>query len=329
MQTGSLAIPRAPEWARRFATDDPDEVWSFITASVGVHSRVIHGTGLLGFAQSTLSGTAVSLGWIDVGLRTTIRGAVPDPVLHVQVPAGTQYRFGRRVRGVHPGSVTVVAPDWEYTIDRGPGSAFAIRMPRQRLVSEIHARSPGGLADTALASRAVETTDGGRRELGAAVAAFMRATGRDGDATSLAHEEARLLGAVATLLRPRDVLVGAQPVSAARIADLEAWIEAHLEDPITIGRLCAVAGTGERWLQRLFESRRGMSPMRFVTERRLAAARRRLASGAAGVDVTGVATDLGFGHAGRFAASYRQVFGETPSETVRRASGQRDRSGAR
>jgi transcriptional regulator GlxA family with amidase domain len=37
------------------------------------------------------------------------------------------------------------------------------------------------------------------------------------------------------------------------------------------------------------------------------------------VDVTRVALGLGFGHVGRFAALYRQAFGESPSETLRRA----------
>jgi transcriptional regulator GlxA family with amidase domain len=103
------------------------------------------------------------------------------------------------------------------------------------------------------------------------------------------------------------------------MADLEAWIEANLEAPISIGRLCAVAGVGERALQKSFESRRGMSPMRFVAERRLAEAHRQLTQAHPRDDVTHVAMRLGFHHTGRFAALYRQAFGESPSQSLRRA----------
>jgi AraC-like DNA-binding protein len=61
-----------------------------------------------------------------------------------------------------------------------------------------------------------------------------------------------------------------------------------------------------------------MSPMRFVTERRLAAAQARLATAGAARDVTEVAAELGFSHLGRFAIAYREVFGESPSQTLRR-----------
>jgi AraC-like DNA-binding protein len=36
-------------------------------------------------------------------------------------------------------------------------------------------------------------------------------------------------------------------------------------------------------------------------------------------DVTRVALGLGFGHPGRFAALYRQAYGESPSQSLRRA----------
>jgi AraC-like DNA-binding protein len=106
--------------------------------------------------------------------------------------------------------------------------------------------------------------------------------------------------------------------AASRLAAVEAWIDAHLEEPITLGRLCEIAGVRERALQKAFELRRGLSPMRFVVERRLAAARRLLESAGPGDGVTGVATRLGF-HLGRFAGLYREVFGEAPSQTLARA----------
>ena len=109
------------------------------------------------------------------------------------------------------------------------------------------------------------------------------------------------------------------PLSASRLDRVEDWIEAHIGEVITLGRLCEVAQVGSRALQLAFERRHGMSPMRFVFERRLAAAQRRLSSAEAGDDVTAVATRLGFTHLGRFSIAYRAAFGESPSQTLQRS----------
>jgi transcriptional regulator GlxA family with amidase domain len=78
------------------------------------------------------------------------------------------------------------------------------------------------------------------------------------------HAEARLLGAMADVLLAGSAVENAPAIAASRLASVEAWIDAHLEEPITLGRLCEIAGVGERALQKAFESRRGMSPMRFA-----------------------------------------------------------------
>ncbi|MBK9115662.1 MAG: helix-turn-helix transcriptional regulator [Betaproteobacteria bacterium] len=137
--------------------------------------------------------------------------------------------------------------------------------------------------------------------------------------TCLAGIEAQLVGALANLMLDEPEPVRGTKLSAARLADLEAWIDAHLRAPITVGRLCAVAGVGARALQKNFLSRRAMSPMRFVTERRLAEAHRQLAVPCASDNVTQIALRVGFAHLGRFATLYRQTFGESPIDTLRRA----------
>jgi len=103
---------------------------------------------------------------------------------------------------------------------------------------------------------------------------------------------------------------------------VEDWIDAHLGTPIALGRICSVAGVGERALQKAFLPRHGRSPMRYVAERRVLAAHRHLSrpvDGSGGV--TKVALSVGFDHLGRFAVLYRQIVGESPSSTLRKALG--------
>lgn len=98
----------------------------------------------------------------------------------------------------------------------------------------------------------------------------------------------------------------------------EAFLHARLGEPVSIAQLCRVAGVSERSLRNAFYDVRGMSPKRFATRARLAEVRRALsdANGARGA-VTTIATDYGFFELGRFASTYKAVFGESPSETLR------------
>lgn len=322
VSSSPFPVPPPPVWAQSFCSDDVDEVREFVARGWGHHSRVVRGTGALGFDQTWVTGAATATGWVRAALGETIRASAREPILHLAAPSGSTYRFGRRQHVASCGTVTFVAPGWEYTLDRPGGSAFAIGISDVRLREEVAARLPGARADLLFQARSIELGEPARAALVAAVASFVESTAPAADQARLAHDEAGLIGTLAELLHAESVVGRAQAISSARLADLEAWIDAHLDSPITVGRLCRVAGLGERALQKAFESRRGMSPMRFVAERRLAAARRLLTVSSPNHDVTRIAMSLGFGHTGRFALLYRQAFGETPSQSLRRATRQ-------
>jgi AraC family ethanolamine operon transcriptional activator len=114
---------------------------------------------------------------------------------------------------------------------------------------------------------------------------------------------------------PRDFL------NRERIARrVEHFARARLDDPPSIRDLCAATACTERSLHHAFLESFGMPPARYLRILRLNAARRALLSGHAG-SVTAAATDFGFFHFGRFAQDYRGLFGETPSEMMRRVRG--------
>jgi AraC-like DNA-binding protein len=311
-------LPAPPPWAEWFHSDHLDEVRGWVARVDGEHSRVAHRAGPLGFEMARLRGATVELGWARVGLEKTIRGAGRSVLLHLQTVPGSTYRFGRREHRTGAATAMLVPPGLEFTRRSPPGQALALAVDPQRLGEEIEARVPADGSQSML--RGGPLGFGALADAGIvpALNAFVQAHAPGGDRGALPHVEARLVAALAGVLLRQDAVVRVKPVTVKRLRNVEDWIESHLAQPITVGRLCEVAGVGERALCKAFEARRGMSPMRFVTERRLAAAHARLVAAGSATDVTEIASELGFTHLGRFAIAYREVFGELPSQTLRR-----------
>ncbi|WP_110673908.1 helix-turn-helix domain-containing protein [Salinicola sp. RZ23] len=92
------------------------------------------------------------------------------------------------------------------------------------------------------------------------------------------------------------------------------------ERPLSVLDLCEQLHVSRRTLQNSFQRVVGMRPVAFLRSIRLNAVRRRLMSAPAeDLTVGDVAHDLGFRHLSHFSASYHELFGEYPSETLQRA----------
>lgn len=99
-------------------------------------------------------------------------------------------------------------------------------------------------------------------------------------------------------------------------------IDDHPGEPVSVTDLCHAAGVSERTLRNAFHDVYGIGPKQFLIRHGLeqvhdALLFARRMRGA----VTRAATECGFFELGRFAGSYRHLYGESPSDTVRRAHG--------
>lgn len=94
-------------------------------------------------------------------------------------------------------------------------------------------------------------------------------------------------------------------------------IKGDREWDFSLPELAAHSGVSERNLYYLMKRATGMTPYRFYQRCRLLRVRRRLVDCQCEVPhISWYAADEGFSHLGRFAALYRDHFGELPSETV-------------
>ncbi len=115
-----------------------------------------------------------------------------------------------------------------------------------------------------------------------------------------------------------------RPGSQRRQAILKRAIEYITESPmipIRVSDLCRVTGTSERTLEYAFKEHYGVSPKRFITNTRFNGVRKRLLKAMPGeLNITDVANGWGFWHMGQFAADYRRLFDELPSDTLNRSN---------
>jgi AraC-like DNA-binding protein len=92
-------------------------------------------------------------------------------------------------------------------------------------------------------------------------------------------------------------------------------IEAHLDAPLTVERLAAIAGLSRAHFVRQFTRRAGAPPSEYVFRSRMARAARLLQS--SGLTVVEIAGSLGFADANYFAKAFRRAFDVSPTEFKR------------
>lgn len=107
-------------------------------------------------------------------------------------------------------------------------------------------------------------------------------------------------------------------VSAYLVRRSQELISASGDTPLSILDLCEQLRVSRRTLQNSFQAVTGLRPVEYLRNLRLNAVRRCLnATCASQKNVGDIAVAMGFFHLSHFATHYRELFGESPSETRR------------
>ncbi len=312
---------QVPPVAPRFRSDSVDEVRAYVSRGDTQHSRQVLGAGPLGWEHVVLPGQLLQLHWVTQRLGQIIRGGYTlDSMVHVPLSDTLRYRFGRRRIEVGVGQAVYIPPRQHYDLQAPPGTVFALGFALDSLGREIKpylrsadsvwlprtcSLSLAGAAATALLERISDLV-------------CLLTSAEEVPEAALEQSEVDVLASLAELLAESGGAEHASELSAERALLVEEWIENHLHEPITLGRLCEVAGVGGRCLQKTFLARRGSTPTQYVINRRLEAVHTQLLGAVGAVEVTSIAMACGFTHMGRFSTMYRHRFGESPSGTLRR-----------
>jgi AraC-like DNA-binding protein len=98
----------------------------------------------------------------------------------------------------------------------------------------------------------------------------------------------------------------------------ERLVTTELLGDVSVAAISEALGVSDRFLRRCCEDQLGMNPLSYLKLRRLQSVHCALQrAGSETLSVSEAAQRQGFRHLGRFAASYRHLFGEPPSVTLR------------
>ena len=125
---------------------------------------------------------------------------------------------------------------------------------------------------------------------------------------------------VAVLMAGGDEFFGERPLPISSTGKIllrtREFFKEQGNKQIALSNVCQAVGVGQRALQLAFAKGLGISPMRYLKLRRLNNVRKQLREASPDpVLVKQAALRAGFTHMGQFARDYRELFGESPSET--------------
>lgn len=105
---------------------------------------------------------------------------------------------------------------------------------------------------------------------------------------------------------------------ARLVSEVESYVDAADGRPVHISELCQALRVSRRTLHRAFVDTLNMGPVGYLRRRRLSAIHTALKrTDRATTSIADIAFENGFSDPGRFAAYYRSLFGESPSQTRR------------
>ncbi len=256
---------------------------------------------------------------LDVLTSPVPRGRFDSPVdrshvlcLHLGAPVPVSYRAGRYERqGTRLHGQFCVVPAgsstrWTLT---APATSLLLRLNPALMESTAeHMRLQAELAP------AIHIRDPQIERIGW----MMQAEEQDGHpggrifADSLATALAARLLALQTLAARKPAATPIRALPAWQLRAVQDYVEANLDQDLTLAELAAVAGFSISHFKELFRQATGMPVHRFVLTRRVERARQLLQEGK--LTNTEIALEAGFAHPSHMARCIRRFIGRTPAE---------------
>ncbi|MFF3503424.1 AraC family transcriptional regulator [Streptomyces sp. NPDC003247] len=313
----------------RVRSTDPDEFVAAVNATYPYGQ--VTAAGRPGQTQvyelRALTGSDYTIGYLRSGLGVTITPRRDGESYYLNLaPSGTVVsRIGGYEIANGPDLAVVIPPGTvqHLTPARTGTESIGIRLDRELVEAELAALLGGAPVQPVDFAPGLDLTRPAGRSIAALVQNLLVEADRPGGAfehPSVQRHYIRTLVVSLLTSQPHSYTEalreqGRPPTRPRTLRRALEYVEAHIDEPLTVADLAQAAGCSSRTLHEQFHAGLGNSPMGYVREVRLQGAHRDLRDGVG--TVTEVACAWGFRHLGRFSSSYRLRFGCLPSETAR------------
>jgi AraC-like DNA-binding protein len=312
----------------RFATREADVGWQFLERMYSLQPVKLFGDQAA-YQLEARSWTAGQIGYIELlhSMGFVTQSEPFTDLMAVHIRRGSLTIKSRRQQvTIGRGEVGVYLPLADLQFVAPTIGVQCVRLPLSEL-SSIAAEQVGIAADDFRLE--------GMRPISAARASYWRSVlnfvGREISSQSSAlgaelvqAQLVRMVAASAITVFPNTAMRVTYTPSPGRVEPAAlrravAFVDANAERPITVQDMAAAASTTPRALQQAFARHRDTTPTGYLRRVRLERAHRELqaADPVDGTTVGSVAARWGFISPGRFAAQYRDVYGNLPSHTLR------------
>lgn len=323
-----MAVPLLKDHSL-FRSRDLDEARERVAAVFCPHRLETLGkSSLFDALHNHLPGQRLSINYIEYGARTLIAPGELGGFYLLQIPleGGAEITHGLTTYQSTPQRAAILNPHLPTRMTWAEGTRQVLVQVSRKAMQDHVTALLGGPSDRALTFDGpldlatgpgaalrrlvmwlVAEADAGHSPIGQGLMSRQIESTLMSGLLEARHDHQALLSRLRAAPRPRHL----------RLA--ENFIEAHLDQPITLEDIARAAGISPRALQLAFRDHRGTTPLGFWREARLDRAHADLMAAAPGTRVTDIALRWGFSHFGRFSELYRLRYGLSPRDTLKSA----------
>ncbi|WP_295070855.1 AraC family transcriptional regulator [Tabrizicola sp.] len=310
-----------------FRSRDLDEAREKVAAIFCPHRlETLGARSLFDACHHHLSGQRLSLNYIEYGAKTLIAPGELGEFYLLQIPieGGAEITNGARTYLSTPQQAAILNPHLPTRMTWEEGTRQVLVQVSRRALQDYLAVQLGGPSDRPLTFDGpldvstgpgaalrrlvmwlVSEVDAGHPPIGPGLMARQIESSVLSGLLEASHDHRAQLARTRAAPRPR------------HLRQAESYIEAHLDQQITLEDLAQAAGISPRGLQLAFREYRSTTPLGYWREARLARAHADLLAAPRGTRVTDIAMRWGFTHFGRFSELYRARYGLSPRDTLK------------
>lgn len=304
-----------------YRAHDPYVVSEYVNKHIGNHRISIKKSSELKASVWHRDLSDVALSRITYGGEVRVQSSDLEDIYHLQIVSSgvCDWNLGDKSLRVSAGEVLLLNPhdkvDLHYSADC---EKVIVKIPKSVMVSALAEKVAYLPKEGVKFDHAVRKTSDYRSLIRLLELIFMEAEASQSDFSHLAPYSSllaiKLLDSFSNNIQLPDEGQAPHCFSA-----IDSYIADHIKSDLSIDDLATLSRVSQRTLYNIFARYKSVTPMHYIKQQKLMHVHKVLQDGERGCrNVTEVALDFGFMHLGRFSSEYRKMFGELPSETLKK-----------